>query len=114
MSPGSDRTDSSDIERQRQAAAVNHLLGEIGLASGEQTQWWNLVGHKELGGRTATEAWLAGETETVRTLVEGWYAATRAAGQRALEDDELLTDLRRKLSDLESRYGSSNTLHRTA
>jgi hypothetical protein len=62
----------------------------------------------------ATEAWLAGDIEEVRLLIEGWYATTRAAGQRALENKELVTHLRRRLSDLESRYGPSNILHPTA
>jgi hypothetical protein len=114
MSPGPEPTDKSDTERQRPSAALNHLLGEIGLPAGEVTQWWNLVGHQELGGRTATEAWLAGDTDEVRLLIEGWYVATRTAGQRAREDTALLTELRRKLSELDAHYGSSNTLHRTA
>jgi hypothetical protein len=113
MNPQPDRTTPSEIERSRQAAAVNHLLGEIGLASGEQTQWWNLVGHEQLGGRTATQAWLAGDSESVRALVESWYRSTRAAGQKVLEDKERLADLRRKLADLDRRYSSSSEVHRT-
>ena len=110
----SEDIETSNIERHRQAAALNHLLGEIGLDPGQQTQWWNLVGHEELGGRTATEAWLAGDAQDVRMLVESWYASTRAAGQRALADDTLLGELRQKLAQLDLEYGSSNTMHRTA
>ena len=110
----SEDTETSDTEQHRQAAALNHLLGEIGLDSGEQTQWWNLVGHEELGGRTATQAWLAGDAEAVRLLVESWYESTRAAGRRALGNDGLLAELRQKLARLDLEYGSSNALHRTA
>ena len=114
MSPEPDPTTPSEIERNRQAAAMDHLLGEVGLATGEQTQWWNLVGHEELGGRTATQAWLAGDSESVRVLVESWYTSTRVVGQKALEDEEFLVDLRRKLADLDRRYSSSIKVHRTA
>jgi hypothetical protein len=110
----SEGSETSNIELNRQAAALNHLLGEIGLDSGEQTQWWNLVGQVELGGRTATQAWLAGDAQAVRTLVESWYATTRAVGQRALANDKLLAELRQELAQLDLEYGSSNTLHRTA
>ena len=98
----SEDIEPSNIERHRQAAALSHLLGEIGLDPGQQTQWWNLVGHEELGGRTATEAWLAGDAQDVRMLVESWYASTRAAGQRALADDTLLGELRQKLAQLDT------------
>jgi hypothetical protein len=114
MSTDSEGTETSNAERRRQEAALSYLLGEIGLDSGEQTQWWNLVGHKELGGRTATEAWLAGDAQAVRALVESWYSSTQAAGQRALGNDELLARLRHKLMQLDSEYPSSSTLHRTA
>jgi hypothetical protein len=74
----------SDIERQRQAVALNHLLGEIGLTSVEQTKWWNLVRYEELGLRTPTQALLAGEEDSVRALVEQWYEASRAAPARLI------------------------------
>jgi hypothetical protein len=114
VSADSGDTETSSIELRRQAAALNHLLGEIGLDSGVQTQWWNLVGHEELGGRTATEAWLAGDERAVRDLVESWYSSTRASGQRALINENLLADLRKKIAKLDLEYGSSSSMHRSA
>ena len=96
----------SAIERQRQAAALNHLLGEIGLTSAEQTKWWNLVGYEELGGRTPTQAWLAGDEDSVRALVEQWYEASHAAAARLIGNEQYLLDLRRKLKELDDKYGS--------
>ena len=95
-----------DIERHRQAAALNHLLGEIGLATNERTRWWNLVSYEELGGRTPTQAWLAGDEDSVRALVEGWYKASSAAAARLMEDDDYLLRLRRKLKELDEKYSS--------
>ncbi len=68
--PANGRDAASPEEIHRQAAAVNHLFGQIGLSGDEPTEWWNLVAHRELGHRTATQAWLADDTETVRALVE--------------------------------------------
>ncbi|MGD0748759.1 MAG: hypothetical protein ABSB68_13210 [Acidimicrobiales bacterium] len=96
----------SAIEQQRQAAALNHLLGEIGLTSAEQTKWWNLVGYEELGGRTPTQAWLAGDEDSVRALVEQWYEASHAAAARLIGNEQYLLDLRRKLKELDDKYGS--------
>jgi hypothetical protein len=104
----------SPEEAQRQAAAINHLLGEIGLTHEEQTTWWNLVAHHELGGRTATAAWLAGDTDGVRTLVEAWYAASTAAGRRAASNPEVLALLRRQLSELDDRAAHKGRVHRSA
>jgi hypothetical protein len=98
-----------DIELQRQAAVLHHLLGEIGLATDEQTYWWNLVSYEELGGQTPTQAWLAGDEGSVRALVEGWYRASSAAASRLIDDDEYLLQLRSKLKELDEKYGSSFT-----
>jgi hypothetical protein len=68
MSPGSDRTDRSDIERQRQAAAVNHPLGEIGLASGEQTGGTSSGIKNSVGVRLPKLGW----QENPRKFVSWW------------------------------------------
>ena len=36
----SDMESTSPEENNRQAAALNHLLGKIGLSTNEQTLWW--------------------------------------------------------------------------
>lgn len=99
---------------RRQAAALNHLLGQIGLSKDERTQWWNLVAHSELGGRTATQAWLAGDAEAVAALVEQWYAASSDAAGRAARDPEFLALLRRKLANLDEQASRGGSLHRSA
>jgi hypothetical protein len=105
---------NSDPGDHRQAAALNHLLGQIGLSKDERSQWWNLVTHHELGGRTATQAWLAGDAEAVTALVERWYAASADAAERAARDPEFLTVLRQKLADLNERTSRNGPLHRSA
>jgi hypothetical protein len=74
---GRDGPTAADLERQRRAAALNHLLGEIGLSRPDDgPKWWNLVQHLALGKRTATQVWLAGETEAGRDLGERWVIRT--------------------------------------
>jgi hypothetical protein len=107
------RDAASAEEVHRQAAALNHLLGEIGLSTAEQTTWWNLVAQAELGNRTATQAWLAGDNEAVKALVERWYEASKLAADRASGDPEFLVTLRRKIAELDRRL-SGNSIHRSA
>jgi hypothetical protein len=45
---GDDVSPTIALERNRQASALNHLLGEIGLSRNEETAWWNLVAQPEL------------------------------------------------------------------
>lgn len=95
----------------REAAALNHLLGLIGLSASEQTGWWNHLSYEELGGRTPTHAWLAGDTDAVRSLVERWYAASKSAAERAADDPRFLALLRERLRELDARHPAQH-LHR--
>lgn len=84
-------------ESQRRAAAINYLLGQIGLSSGKETEWWNYQTYPELGDRTPTQAWLAGDEEGVRKVVDAWYQETRAAVEEHRRDPEFLAMIRRKI-----------------
>jgi len=111
------RTDESPLSPEdghRKTAALNHLLGQIGLSNGDLTQWWNLVGDDLLEGRTPTQAWLAGDTEAVTTLVKRWYEASTGAAGRASGDPEFLALLRAKLATLDERVSGGGPLHRSA
>jgi len=105
---------SGSEESQRQAAALNHLLGEIGLTTPEQTRWWNLVAYPELGDRTPTQAWLAGDIEGVTALVKSWYAASEAAAVRAVSDPEFLAMLRKRIAEVNDRVARDRPVHRSA
>jgi hypothetical protein len=85
-------TDPNSQELNRRAAAVSEILGRIGLSgvARNTTEWWNLVGYKELGGRTPTQAWLAGDYESVEQLVLEWFDRSEEAADRARGDDAFL------------------------
>jgi hypothetical protein len=100
--PDSNLNSMTSLEGNRQAAALNHLLGEIGLTKNEQTAWWNLVAQPDLGNRTATRAWLDGDINQVRELVEHWYENSKSAADRASKSPEFLAMLRQKLSEIDN------------
>lgn len=96
-------TPENGYESQRKAAAINYLLGQIGLSNGRGTEWWNHQTYPELDGRTPTEAWLAGDEEAVRDLVNKWYADTQSSIERQRKDPEFMAMLRRKVETLRSK-----------
>ena len=96
-------TTENGYESQRQAAAINYLLGQIGLSDGRTTEWWNHQSYPELGDRTPTEAWLAGDEDGVRKLVDKWYADTESAIDQHRRDPEFMEMLRRKVEALRTK-----------
>lgn len=98
------------VEADRRAAAVNDLLRQIGLTPPEQTRWWNQVAHDELSGRTATQAWLAGDIDDVKALIEEWYAASERAARAACSDPARVDHLREQLARLEKRTANRRLL----
>lgn len=96
-------TTENGYESQRKAAAINYLLGQIGLSNGRETEWWNFQSYPELDGRTPTQAWLDGDEEAVRDLVDKWYADTQSAIDRHRNDPEFMAMLRRKIEALRGK-----------
>jgi hypothetical protein len=88
-------TTENGYEAQRKAAAINLILGQIGLSDGKATEWWNYQSYPELGGRTPTQAWL--DEEAVRSLVDEWYADSQAAVDQYRSDPAFMEMLRRKV-----------------
>ena len=95
-------------ESQRKAAAVNYLLGQIGLSNGRETEWWNHHRYAELGDRTPTQTWLAGDEDAVRALVDKWYAETQAAIDEHSRDPHFLSMIRQKADALKSRLSHAS------
>ncbi len=96
-------TSEKGYEPQRKAAAINYLLGQIGLSDGRTTEWWNYQSYPELGDRTPTQAWLDGDEEGVRKLVDKWYADTQSAIDQHRSDPEFMATLRRKIDGLRAK-----------
>ncbi|MDA8357299.1 MAG: hypothetical protein M0Z95_13645 [Actinomycetota bacterium] len=103
-------SDSDPRELNRRAAAVNEILGRIGLSSRDATEWWNFSAYEELGGRTATQAWLAGDHHAVERLVLSWYERSETAARRARGDEAFL----RMLSERRRAIAAESPGRRTA
>lgn len=91
-------------ESQKQAAAFQLLLAEIGSSSARGGPW-NRVIYAELDDRTPTQAWLAGDHDRVRQLASGWYGASEAARQKATNDPATMALLRHQLRMLDESEG---------
>jgi hypothetical protein len=88
------------IEANRRTAAFNELVHAIAHSTGEPTEWWNYSRYEQLGDRTPTEAWLAGDHEAVEQLLMDWYAASEAAVERHRNDPEFMAMIREKSTAL--------------
>lgn len=84
----------TSLEANRRAAAVNELLRQIAGSTGAITEWWNHVRYEQLGDRTPTQAWLAGDHTAVESLVAEWYTASEEAAERRRRDPAFMAMLR--------------------
>src|SRR5258708_9078359 len=66
------------------ARRLNEILRSVGYTDDAITVWWNHVGHAELGGRTAVQAWQREDYDAVVTLVQT-QAADRGDGEWAAQ-----------------------------
>jgi hypothetical protein len=90
-------------EAQRRAAAINDLLGRIGLSDGSTTERWNHQTYPELGGKTPTQAWLAGDHVGVRSLIDKWYAETERSIAENRRDPKYMATLRQQIDALNAK-----------
>jgi hypothetical protein len=65
----SDQLDDDEPHWQREAQALNDRLSRLGKTREGINVWWNLTIQPKLGGRTPLQAWLAGDRESVLSLV---------------------------------------------
>jgi hypothetical protein len=96
-------------ELSRRAAAVNEILGRIGLSSGGYSEWWNLTAYDELGGLTPTQAWLRGEHEAVERLVLSWFDRSEEAAERARNDPAFLRMLNERRQTIAAGVDNRHT-----
>ena len=95
-------------ESQRRAVAINDLLEQIGVSKGQESEWWNHRTYAELGNMTPTQAWLSGNQEGVRRLVDQWYRDTERALAERRRDPDFVAMLRRKIDALKTGLSHSS------
>ena len=92
----------SQIEQARRQAAIDELVNRIANSSGDSDEWWNASTHEELGGRTPTEAWLAGDHDGVMRVIAGWYKQSDERAEQIRNDPamlEMIEDRRRSVAE---------------
>jgi hypothetical protein len=98
------------IELERRAAATEALLNRIGTSTGGDGEWWNYSACAELGDRTPTEAWLAGDQGAVRRLIEIWYERTDHRVEQVRTDPAFLAMIEERRRSIAAKADH----HRTA
>jgi hypothetical protein len=56
------------------------------IENGTPIDWFNRTNYPEIGDRTPTEAWQAGDHEALERLIDQWYAEAEAHTERRLND----------------------------
>jgi hypothetical protein len=87
--------DNGDESEHR---ALNVLLDQIAHSEGKET-------FDELGGRTPTQAWLAGDEKAVEQLVRGWYLETKRNLDAMRRDPRVMQMIRDKIAALDAKSG---------
>lgn len=84
-------------DRYRERARAD-ILSRI--EHGSDSDWFNLRTYLELGNRTLTEAWRAGDRDAVIEVLDLWRESSEHVAQRALADPELLQELRDRSAEI--------------
>ena len=87
-------------EAQRVEAGISQMLESMGRRPEPVTGWWYSVQFPELGDTTIVEAWLHGDHDGVRQLVELLHARSRASAERVAQDPAFMEFLRDRMARL--------------
>ena len=87
-------------EAQQVETGINQMLESMGHRPEPITGWWNSVQFPELGGTTIVGAWLHGDHDGVRHLVESLHARSRASAERMAQDPAFMEFLRDRMARL--------------
>jgi hypothetical protein len=79
-----------EIDQARVSAGINQILVELGHLPEAIDEWWNTTTYQALGGRTPTQAWLEGDREEVRDLIESMFEATYDARDRLMQSPDFV------------------------
>ncbi len=87
-------------DAQKVEAGVNQMLEDMGYRAEPITGWWSTTRFPELGDITIVEAWLQGDYDGVRRLVELLHARSQAVAERIARDPAFMEFLRDRMARL--------------
>jgi hypothetical protein len=79
---------------------LNAVTKGIGRQPEDVSGWWNTTPFPELGGETPTQAWLSGDHDGVRRLVEQLNARSVERTRQIEQDPTMMAFLREQLAKL--------------
>jgi hypothetical protein len=84
------------------------------ISNGNNRDWWNMTTYPELGDRTATEAWQAGDHAAVELLIDKWYAEAEAHAERRRNDPKFMAMIERRSEELDAKRAEADKHRRSA
>ncbi len=86
-----------DLYRERARAQFFEAV-----ANGSDADWFNRSesARAQLGGRTPTEAWRAGDHKAVELLLDHWYADAEALSERHRADPTYMATIERLRTEI--------------
>ncbi len=97
-------------ELSSRAPAIDDLLEGIATSTNEEGEWWNSSTYEELGGRTPTKAWRAGDHEAVVRLVHIWYERSEQRAEQAPNDPAFLEMLEERRRAIAAKAGHCRSI----
>jgi hypothetical protein len=92
--------DLAPEDARRVAVGINEILKGLGRQPEDINGWWNSTPFPELGGKTPTQAWLSGDYDGVRRLVELLITRSVERTRQIAQDPEMMAFLREQLAKL--------------
>jgi hypothetical protein len=93
------------MEAGRREIATATLIREI--AEGSPGKWYSSMRFAELGDRTPTETWRAGDHRAVRDLIDKQYADSEATGRRMRSNPAIAELIEKRIAELQGASGTS-------
>lgn len=87
-------------EARQVETGINQMLESMGRRPEPVAGWWCSVQFPELGGTTIAEAWLHGDHDGVRHLLELLHARSRASAERVAQDPAFMEFLHDSMARL--------------
>jgi hypothetical protein len=84
------------------------------IENGNALDWFNMTTYAELGDRTPTDAWQAGDHQVVELLIDKWYADSEASAERHRNDPKFMAMIDRRREAMDAARSIADKQRRSA